>query len=90
MPMSRMQGSSAMAQQSQSTERFFITLIYAAFPLKSSVTDIAASAIASQKPSCEAQLSQRTSWSVTFPPEWIRHLPAVDAQPIESCLSAPP
>ena len=47
MPMSFMQGSSATAQQSQSTDRFFITLIKAILPWKCSTTLMAASAMAS-------------------------------------------
>ena len=54
MPISFMQGSSATAQQSQSTLRFFMTLIKASFPEKSFTTVEAASAMASQKVSWAA------------------------------------
>ncbi len=54
-PMSFMQGSSASATQSQSTERFFITLTKARFPLKRRTTAAAASAMDSRKRSCSVE-----------------------------------
>ena len=54
MPMSAMHGSSATAQQSQSTDIFFITLMKTVLSLKYSATDEAASAIASRKLSWSA------------------------------------
>ena len=52
--MSAMHGSSATAQQSQSTDIFFITLMKTVLSLKYSATDEAASAIASRKLSWSA------------------------------------
>ena len=47
-PISAMHGSSATAQQSQSTLMFFITFMNAIFPLKYLTTELAASAIDSK------------------------------------------
>ena len=87
MPMSFMHGSSATAQQSQSTERFAMMFTNAALPSNRRTTEPAASAIASQKVSFGATCSQAVSCVSDTPAEWIRHLPAEDAQPMESCLS---
>ena len=59
-------------------------------PAKCFATVEAASAMASRKVSCSAQFSHRIFWSVTLPPEWMYALPALDAQPMDSCFSAPP
>src|SRR5699024_10964580 len=88
MPMSFMQGSSATAQQSQSTERFFITLMKAILPLKCSTTLWAASAIASGNWTGLACCSQVLYRSSVAPAEWISALPPREAQPMASCLSA--
>ena len=90
MPMSFMQGSSATEQQSQSTDRFFITLMNAIFPSKNFTTLEAASAMASQNRSCSACLFQASMLLSLTPPEWIRALPAREAQPMDSCLREPP
>ena len=88
--MSFMQGSSATLQQSQSTERFFITLMKAMFPAKCRTTVEAASAMASGKAFRSAWTFQASMLESLLPPEWISALPAREAQPIDSCLSAPP
>ena len=69
MPMSAMQGSSATAQQSQSTERFFITLIQAILPRKCSTTLEAASAMASGNSTALACCCQVAKRSSVFPAE---------------------
>ena len=90
MPMSFMQGSSATAQQSQSTDRFFITLMKAILPRKCSITLEAASAMASGKTTELACCSQVLKRSSVFPAEWISAFPAREAQPMASCFRAPP
>ena len=89
-PTSFITGAPACPLQSQSTLIFFITLIKAIFPLKYLTTLPAASAIDSKNLSCSGNFFQHSTWSLVTPAEWIQAFPAVDATPIESCLSAPP
>ena len=85
-----MQGFSATAQQSQSTDILHITFIYAIFPSNILWTAEAASAIDSKNLSCSDKLSHNFVWSVSAPAEWIYVLPADEPHPIDSCFKAPP
>lgn len=85
-----MHGSSATSQQSQSTDRFFITLIKAILSLKCSAMLHAASAMASGKTTLLACSSHVLKRSSVLPAECISAFPAREAQPMASCLRAPP
>ena len=85
-----MHGSSATAQQSQSTDILHITFIYTMFPLNMLWTDDATSAIASKNLFCSGKLSHNFSWSFVTPAECIQAFPSEEPQPIDNCFNAPP